>query len=143
MDKILSIFTSYWANPLLKDLDAIYIGISRSVPRWSVPFEYRHLPLLAPSRETFAIEDEGKFAAAYRKQLMKLGAERIVTAFMNVSSRHGGRPVVLLCYESPGQFCHRRIFADWLFEQASVEVLELLPETISRVGLPGKQPPLF
>jgi hypothetical protein len=83
MDKILSIFTSYWANPLLKDLDAIYIGISRSVPRWLVSFEYRHLSLLAPpAGQACTIENEEKFAAAYRKQLNELGAERIVvTAF--------------------------------------------------------------
>jgi hypothetical protein len=62
---------------------------------------------------------------------------------MSVSSRHKGRPLILLCYESPGQFCHRRILAEWLFEQAGLEVSELFPETISKMSLPGKQPPLF
>jgi uncharacterized protein (DUF488 family) len=31
---------------------------------------------------------------------------------------------VLLCWENPGEFCHRRIVASWIFENLKIEVPE-------------------
>lgn len=36
-----------------------------------------------------------------------------------------GEDAVLLCYESPGDFCHRRIVADWLFVALGHEIPEI------------------
>jgi hypothetical protein len=36
-----------------------------------------------------------------------------------------GEDAVLLCYEKPGQFCHRRLVAKWLEEKLGIEVKEL------------------
>lgn len=32
---------------------------------------------------------------------------------------------ILLCYEKPGEFCHRRLVADWLEKSLGIEVPEI------------------
>ena len=39
-----------------------------------------------------------------------------------------GHNPILLCWEEPGDFCHRMVVADWLRTSAGVEVKELDPE---------------
>jgi uncharacterized protein (DUF488 family) len=34
---------------------------------------------------------------------------------------------VILCWEAPGKFCHRRIVAKWIFENLGIEVPEWVP----------------
>jgi len=41
-----------------------------------------------------------------------------------------GFDVVLLCWEAPGKFCHRRLVAEWLEEALSIEVPEYMPRKI-------------
>lgn len=36
-----------------------------------------------------------------------------------------GEDAVLLCWEKPGEFCHRRLVAEWFKEKLGVEVKEL------------------
>jgi len=35
-----------------------------------------------------------------------------------------GSDAVLLCYEAPGKFCHRRLAAEWLERELDVEIPE-------------------
>jgi uncharacterized protein (DUF488 family) len=37
---------------------------------------------------------------------------------------HAGE-VALLCYEKPGELCHRRLVAEWLHEKTGMEVEEI------------------
>jgi hypothetical protein len=108
------------------------VAISRGVPRWPLPYEYRTLRMLAPSREVFAIEDAEAFEQAYRKQLDDLGAEEITSGLSRLSDEHGGTPLVLLCWErlERGEYCHRRAFASWYEEQTGIEIPELVAGVI-------------
>jgi len=36
-----------------------------------------------------------------------------------------GEDAVLLCWEKPGEFCHRRLIAEWLEWELGIEVKEL------------------
>ena len=36
----------------------------------------------------------------------------------------GLQDIVFLCYEKPGRFCHRRVFAEWLPEKTGETVEE-------------------
>ena len=36
-----------------------------------------------------------------------------------------GDGAVMLCYEKPGEFCHRHIIADWITKNTGVEVEEI------------------
>jgi hypothetical protein len=36
-----------------------------------------------------------------------------------------GEDAILLCYEKPGEFCHRHLVAKWLEDELGIEVKEL------------------
>lgn len=109
-----ALFTSFWSNPLIGDLDATMVSISRGQPRYKLPFHYRMAPLLAPSREAFAVQDEDAFYKIYRQQLDEIGVDAILSKLSAISERDGGRSLILLCYERPHEFCHRVGLRDWL-----------------------------
>ena len=123
----MELYTSRWANRDLVHLDVVPVGISRGVPRWPLPYRYKLLRLLAPSRKAFALQDLVEFEQAYLAGLEKIGAEKIAQALLKISHEHGGKPLALLCYENThdGDTCHRRMFADWWKEQTGQEVPEL------------------
>lgn len=37
-----------------------------------------------------------------------------------------GEDAILLCYELPGEFCHRRLVADWLYKTIGVVIEEMI-----------------
>ena len=56
--------------------------------------------------------DNFKYVELYNKEVLsKLDAIDVCIDLYNISN---GNAVVLLCYEKPGDFCHRHIVADWL-----------------------------
>ena len=105
------------------------VSTSRGRPRWKLPFRYRRFDALAPSDETWALENTEQFAAAYVGQLKRLGADAIVSGLQRIGA---GRTTVALCWEKPGEFCHRRLLADFLEREAGVEVPELKPGMLAR-----------
>ena len=123
----MEIYTSRWANKELAHLDVVPVGISRGVPRWPLPYRYKLLRLLAPSRETFELRDLQEFEQAYLAALEEIGVKKIARALQKISDEHGGRSLALLCYENilAGETCHRRMFADWWKQQTTQEVPEL------------------
>lgn len=133
---MIELYTSRWANRELARLRCQPVGISWGNPRYSTGYRYRCLYDLAPSRETFAIEDSGEARARYREGLDELGVEHIEARLRKLSSEHGGLPLVLLCHEDvlgKHELCHRRWFARWYEELSGNPVPELeagmLPES--------------
>jgi hypothetical protein len=94
-----ALFTSRWQNKKLAELGVVPVGISRGTPRFKLPYRYRMLRLLAPYREAFGIEDNEGFERTYLRQLEELGVEYIANRLRRISHEHGGRPLVLLCFE--------------------------------------------
>jgi hypothetical protein len=137
------LLTSHWRSPLLDDVDAVMVGISRGVPRWSLPYRYRKLPALAPNHHAWAQEDQESFEASYVRQLEDLGLERVLVDLARISGQHGGKPLCLVCWERPHEpFCHRWTLSRWVEEQASMEVPELEAGMLARKPS-VTQPPLF
>lgn len=140
----MELYTSRWANKDLAYLDAVKVGISRGKPRWKLPYRYRVLWELAPSREAFGLHDREEFARVYRVGIGEIGAQAILAKLERISAEEGERPLVLLCFENvlDGDWCHRRVAAEWLKERLGIEVRELkrgmLPE-----AEPSRQEPLF
>ena len=133
---LIQLFTSRWANRELAHLACQPVGISRGNPRWPLPFTYRRLIELAPSREAFGLEDRDAFDAAYRAQLDALGIEPIMGKLEKISRESGGLPPVLLCFEADPADCHRGIAARWIRERG-VEIRELAPGDLpERPGTP-------
>jgi hypothetical protein len=67
------------------------------------------------------ISDPQQFIRFYRGQVLdQLNARQVLNDL-------GGDDVVLLCWEPPGEFCHRQVVAAWLKAQVGVVVEELNP----------------
>ncbi len=123
----IEVYTSHWRNALLKDVDAVIVGVSRGTPRRSPGYRYRVLRSLAPNDTAWNAPDRESFEKAYGHQLDGLGVETILADLRRTG---GGRPVVCLCWErldEPGEWCHRRQLADYLEREAGISVRELAP----------------
>lgn len=89
-------------------------------------FKGEHFLLLVPDRKTFYEKKAGniteeEYEKRYRENILsKLDPKEIYERF---------KESVLLCWEDPGDFCHRRIVAQWLFEELKVIVDEGKIET--------------
>ena len=88
------------------------------------PLDYtgaQYLPL-TPDRQTFFAKkadeiDEAEYEKQYRERVLsKLDANEIYKRFQQS---------VLLCWEDAGEFCHRRIVAEWLELNLGIRVDEL------------------
>jgi uncharacterized protein (DUF488 family) len=61
--------------------------------------------------------DEAAYAIEYLRDVLdKLDPAKVVEEL--------GFDAVLLCWEAPGRFCHRRLVAAWLEEALGIEVPE-------------------
>jgi hypothetical protein len=90
------------------------VGISQGVPKWYTGALYKKL---APPWEIVKIENEATFRRLYHEMVLsKLNP-------VHVADDLEGK--VLLCWELPGQFCHRRLVAEWLEKNLLIEVPEL------------------
>ncbi len=130
----MDLYTSYWQNPDLADLDVIPVGISRGVPRGTMakrlPYRYKRLLDLAPPRDLFKHWIAGTigsddYTRVYRSHLDSLGPEDVTSQLEKKSADNRGKALVLLCWCSPGEFCHRRVWADWYLEKTGREIPEL------------------
>lgn len=127
------LFSSRWANKELAELECQPVGISRGIPRFGTGYRYRLARALAPDDEAWAHKgDEGAFRAAYLRQLEGLGLDAILRRLAGISREAGGMPLVLLCYDPPGEFCHPHVLSGWL-RRRGMEIRELEPG-----NLPGR-----
>jgi hypothetical protein len=104
--------TSYFGN--LRNVSNP-LSISGKAPDW---YKGPQFKTLAPKRGFFSayksgrIDDAGYVEAYFEQVLQPLDATAI---WQQLTTRYGD-DVTLLCYEKPGDFCHRRIVADWFEE---------------------------
>ena len=94
-------------------------------------------PSLAPDRQTFFAKkadeiDEKEYEKQYR--------EKVLSKFDPKELYQRLQGQVLLCWEPAGDFCHRRIVADWIQENLGIEVPEWKPGDDEPVNF---QKPLF
>ncbi len=136
--------TSHWQNQGLAGLQYVVpVGISRGTPRGKQvkelpyrrgligkPYRWRRLPDLSPSKELFEDWKAGnvqpdEYTRIYRDHLDTLGLEAVMGQLEKKSADNEGKPLVLLCWCWPGDFCHRKVWADWHLEKTGQEVPEL------------------
>ena len=94
------------------------VAISRGLPRGWRGRVYRPL---APSWALVKIPDPQQFIKLYRAEVLDRLDARLVLKDL------GDDDFVLLCWEPPGEFCHRQVVAAWLKAQLGVVVEELNP----------------
>jgi hypothetical protein len=91
------------------------VAISLGVPRGWQGARYI---VLAPPRPLIKIMDPETFIPLYRAQVLdKLDPQKIIRDL-------GGDNFIMLCWEAPGEFCHRRVVATWLRKETGVLIEE-------------------
>ncbi len=132
------IYTARYANRTLLDPRYVIVRISRGTPHWMPPeVIWSAIPSLAPEWRLHGLP-VGKFEVAYREQMDAVGAPAIVRALELLTDFAGNHDVALCCFEDirkPGQFCHRRMFADWFAEQTGAVIAELHEEPPKQASL--------
>ncbi len=110
------IHTSYFAKSA-KNPNAV--SIAGKAPDW---YKGREFKILAPKYWFFKKykEDGDKefYSIQYSKEILdKLDPIEIYNTL--------GENAVLLCWEKPGEFCHRHLVAEWLTYHLDISVTEL------------------
>ena len=91
------------------------IAISRGIPRG---WQGRTYKPLAPAWPLVKLTNYEQFIKLYRAQVLdRLDA-------MQVLQDLGGDNFLLLCWEAPGEFCHRLLVGAWLQKEVGVQVEE-------------------
>src|SRR5690554_3546634 len=118
----MEIYTSYYGNiRKLGNNRIIPVGISLGIPKW---FNGHNLRYLAPTYKILQLATQEEYIPAYIKLLENMDMERFRFDLTVISESEGGKDIALLCYEKPGDFCHRRIFADWMKEKTGYDIKE-------------------
>ena len=120
--------TSYFANIPYIDTDLyIPVSISGKCPDWYSGHEFK---VLAPKYHFFRKYknweiDEKEYTRCFRNEV--LSKHYAPDLFEEITEKFGkkNREIVLLCYEKPKQFCHRRLVADWFETELKISVPEL------------------
>jgi hypothetical protein len=96
------------------------VAICRGLPRG---WQGRAYKPLAPSWKLVkAGLSREAFIKAYRAEVLdKLDARQVLHDL-------GGDDFVMLCWEPPGEFCHRRVVAAWLQKELKLVVEEFDPK---------------
>lgn len=89
------------------------IAISAARPRF---FKGRVMSCLAPTYSMIKLPEK-EYGPLFAKILSRLDPERVMEEI-------GGK-AVLLCWEKPGDYCHRRLVAKWLENALGIVVPEL------------------
>lgn len=106
-------FTSYFANVKNLPADLRPVSIARSTFRSG--FKGASELRLAPTREMLKMPIE-QYNVLFEQILLGLDAAELYASL--------GDSAVLLCWERPGQCCHRRRVAEWFEEHLGIVVPE-------------------
>lgn len=114
----MKIYTGYYGN-MKAYRGMTCIGISLGVPKW-LTVAIPNCRQLNPASWMLSME-RAPYTEAYNKLLSRLKPLDIVSYLAKVSD---DKDVVLLCFEKPGDFCHRELVAAWLNHEAGLDVCE-------------------
>ncbi|RHX84718.1 DUF488 family protein, N3 subclade [Leptospira stimsonii] len=125
----MKIYTSYFANVRKLPEKIIPISIARYAKYWK---GLNYFPL-APDAETLKLPLK-EYTEKFLHQLSKLNVHKVIFDLGVISE---GEDIALLCYEKPGDFCHRRLVADWIKEKTGIEVEEYKAESREETNQPN------
>lgn len=94
------------------------ISIAGKAPFWYTGREYKKLaPLYSFFKKYKEDGDEEYYTEQFFKEVLdKLDPQKVFDEL--------GSEAILLCYEVPGKFCHRRLVAQWLSDKLNIEIPE-------------------
>lgn len=110
------IYTSYYAmlNKIPKNI--IPVSIAGKAPDFYKGLEYKKL---APKYPFFKVWKETGDNDYYIRHFQEevLDKTDVMTVLADLLRMTNSYEICLLCYEKPGDFCHRHLVADWLNNQ--------------------------
>lgn len=122
----MEIYTSYFGRKAqLERAGIVPICIALWKPRW-----YSGISYLPVAPKAFMLKDPNQTQEMYieRYNRLVLDTLRVENVVRDIENLTRGRDAALLCYEKPGDFCHRHLLADWMTKQSGIEVTEWMPE---------------
>ena len=111
-------YTGYYAKiKEYKEAGLIPVSIAGKAPDWYDGLEYKKL---APKWEFFNEWKNGShkgdneyYISHFKKEVLdRLSVPLVISTLMGMTNTIDN--VILLCYEKPGDFCHRHLVADWI-----------------------------
>lgn len=116
----MKLYTSYFGNlRRLQENGIVPISIARWSPKWFEGIEFKYV---APPAEILRDDiTQEEYIRRYEQMLSRVSPSAVLNW---LSSASGGKDVALLCYEKPGDFCHRHLFAKWLRDRTGVQIEE-------------------
>ena len=122
----MKIYTSYFAKEKqLNSLGVLPIAVSLFPPKW---FNGQRIGYLAPKKYML---DDSLTEEQYEQMYIKDVLEKVDIKTLGITLRDisHGKDVAFLCFEKPGDFCHRHILAKWLTSKTGVDIQEyVFPE---------------
>lgn len=124
------IFTSFFGRTAqLQRSGIVPIGIALWLPRW---YSGKSMRSVVPTAYMVKGDiTQERYVELYNREI--LGRLRVEDVVSEIETLSEGRDVALLCYEKPGDFCHRHLLADWLTRESGLVVEEFDPEKHSVV----------
>ena len=111
------IYTTYFAK--LKSLpeNVVPISICGKAPDWYKGLQYKKLaPKYGFFMEWKKTHDNDYYIKCFNEQVLgELNARSVIEDLESLTG-HYVSDIALICYEKPGDFCHRHLVADWLNE---------------------------
>lgn len=120
---MVDVYTSYFAN--LKNLpdNLCPISICGKAPDWYNGIQYK---ILAPKYWFFIkYKEDGNeefYIDAFNKEV--LGVLKAHEVLEKLNELAYDKIPCLICYEKPGDFCHRHLVANWLQNNCNIKVEE-------------------
>jgi uncharacterized protein YeaO (DUF488 family) len=122
------IYISYFAFIPKLPADILKISVSLFTPKWAkVDGCFK---CLNPTEELLREAKSGMVSTKeamkkyHDKILSKLSPVKVYEELIEILNKSRKKDLALLCYEKPGEICHRRFVAEWLEEGNSVSVPE-------------------
>lgn len=114
--------SNFWRVPR-GDHNYVGVNIAAYPPKWWVG---RSCVWLAPPKAVIEAykrdKNEEIYTMAYTEQVLnKINPKEAYEALSDLDVGE----TVLLCWEKPGDFCHRRLVAKWLEAAVGIKILEL------------------
>ena len=104
------IFTSYFGNIKNIPSSIIPVSIAQNSPRWYKGVEEKRLAPTTAIRQNYRkTNSQVEYTLAFNVMLEFLDMDSILESLTSY-----GKDICLLCYEKPGEFCHRRLVAEYL-----------------------------
>lgn len=113
-NKNMKIYTSYFAN--LKEVERAHlvpINIALWPPRF---YRGKSLSCVAPTRSILKdTKSDEEYISRYKNEiLLHLDVKRLLHDIEQLTE---GKDAALLCYEKPGELCHRHLLAEFMNER--------------------------